>query len=155
MKLSNKVIQIIETLEFNGYETYIVGGACRDEILDRPVKDIDLVTEEYQNLAAHRYKTEYSKLEKEANLSFFDKIARNMGFETKKTKALEDAQKAFKKEKGLELLKQDSPEIFKDKVKKMETYIKASEKDATKYFNNNMKDFSIFAMCRPVWKKPL
>ena len=100
------------------------------------IKDIDLVTEDYQNLAKHRYKAEYSKLEKEANLSFFDKLARNMGFETKRTKELSDKQKMFRKEKGLELLKKDNPEIFNDKVKKLRTYIEAYEKEAEKMFSN-------------------
>ena len=100
------------------------------------IKDIDLVTEDYQELAKQRFKTDYSKLEKEANLSGFDKFIRTMGFETKKTKALSDAQKAFKKEKGLELLKADSPEVFNDKAKKIKNFVEAYQKDADKFFNN-------------------
>ena len=100
------------------------------------IKDIDLVTEDFQNTAKHRYKAEYSKLEKEANLSIFDKIARLMGFETKKTKQLATEQNKFAKEKGLEILKKEQPEIFTDKTKKLKTSIEAYEKKADKMFNN-------------------
>ena len=100
------------------------------------IKDIDLVTEDYKNLAKERFKADYKKLEKDANLSFFDKFARIMGFDTKKTKQLTDKQDLFKKEKGLELLKEENPEIFKDKAKKLKNYIEAYEKKADKVFGN-------------------
>lgn len=100
------------------------------------IQPIDLVTEDYQNLAEQRFKTEFAKLEKDANLSFFDKTLRLMGFDNKKTKALDEAQKAFKKEKGLEILKQEKPEIFENQAKKIKNYIEAYQKDANKYFGN-------------------
>ena len=100
------------------------------------IKDIDLVTEDYKNLAKERFKADYKKLEKDANLSFFDKFARIMGFDTKKTKQLTDKQELFKKEKGLEILKEENPEIFKDKAKKLKNYIEAYEKKADKVFGN-------------------
>ena len=114
------------------------------EILKNPEKypkiaklqDIDLVTEDYQNLVEQRYKAQYNKLEKDANLSFFDKTMRLMGFETKKTKALDKAQKAFKKEKGLERLKEKSPEIFEDQAKKIKSFIDAYQKESEKVFSN-------------------
>lgn len=114
------------------------------EILKNPEKypkianlqDIDLVTEDYQNWAEQKYKAQYSKLEKDANLSFFDKTMRLMGFETKKTKALDKAQKAFKKEKGLERLKEKSPEIFDDQAKKIRSFINAYQKESEKVFSN-------------------
>ena len=114
------------------------------EILKNPEKypkianlqDIDLVTEDYQNWAEQKYKAQYSKLEKDANLSFFDKTMRLMGFETKKTKALDKAQKAFKKEKGLERLKEKSPEIFEDQAKKIRSFIDAYQKESEKVFSN-------------------
>ena len=37
-------VQIIERLQANGYETYIVGGAVRDLILGKKPKDFDIVT---------------------------------------------------------------------------------------------------------------
>ena len=75
------------------------------------IKEIDLVTEDYQNLAEQRFKTEFAKLEKDANLSFFDRTMRLMGLETKKTKELDKLQKTFRKEKGLEILKKEKPDI--------------------------------------------
>jgi len=121
-------------------------------ILDHPneypklidIKDIDLVTEDYQNLAKQRFKAEYCKLEKDANLSFFDKFVRIMGFDTKKTKQLADKQELFAKEKGLELLKEDAPEVFTDKAKKLKSYIKAYEKKANKVFGNKKFLISLF-----------
>ncbi|ARK30338.1 CCA tRNA nucleotidyltransferase [Halalkalibacter krulwichiae] len=35
---------VIQTLKTNGYEAYVVGGAVRDLLLQRPVADIDIVT---------------------------------------------------------------------------------------------------------------
>lgn len=91
------------------------------------IKPIDLVTENFQNLAEQEFNTEFKNLEKNANLSFFDRTMRIMGFETKKTKALKDAQKAFRKEKGLEILTREKPEILNDKVKRLRNYIEAYE----------------------------
>lgn len=100
------------------------------------IKEIDLVTEDYQNLAEQRFKTEFTKLEKDANLSFFDRTMRLMGLETKKTKELDNLQKTFRKEKGLEILKKEKPDIFNDQAKKVKSYIEAYQKDANKYFGN-------------------
>ena len=36
--------EIIHTLQNNGYEAFIVGGAVRDSILHRPVHDYDITT---------------------------------------------------------------------------------------------------------------
>lgn len=44
MFIDNKTKEIIKELESHGYETYVVGGACRDYILERPINDIDIVT---------------------------------------------------------------------------------------------------------------
>lgn len=44
MQLDNKIIEIIKTLEQHNYETYVVGGACRDSYIERPIHDIDIVT---------------------------------------------------------------------------------------------------------------
>lgn len=100
-----------------------------------PIEEIDLVTENYQNLAKHRFKAEYKQLEKDANLSVFDKAMRLLGLDTKKTKLLKEKQELFGKEEGLKLLKQDKPDIFKDQIKKIKSYIEAYEKEATKSFN--------------------
>ena len=100
------------------------------------IKDIDLVNEDYRELAKHRFKAGYDKLESEAGLSIFDKALREMGIETPKVKALSDRQKAFCKEEGLKILKEDKPEIFNNKAKRIENFVEAYRKDADKYFKN-------------------
>jgi poly(A) polymerase len=42
--VDNQAVYIIERLQTNGYETYIVGGAVRDLILGKKPKDFDIVT---------------------------------------------------------------------------------------------------------------
>ena len=44
MYLDLKTIEIINVLEQNNYEAYVVGGACRDSYLKRTINDIDIVT---------------------------------------------------------------------------------------------------------------
>ena len=44
MFLDLKTKEIIAKLESCGYETYVVGGACRDSIIERPINDLDIVT---------------------------------------------------------------------------------------------------------------
>ncbi|WP_456278569.1 CCA tRNA nucleotidyltransferase [Bacillus sp. AK128] len=39
-----KPIEIIKKLNNEGYQAYIVGGAIRDSIMDRPIGDVDLAT---------------------------------------------------------------------------------------------------------------
>ena len=41
---NNAVKSIIDTLNDNGYEAYIVGGAVRDALLDYPINDVDITT---------------------------------------------------------------------------------------------------------------
>lgn len=98
--------------------------------------DLNLVDEGYQNLAENIFKAEYKQLEENANLSIFDKMIKAMGFETKKTKALDNRQKEFKKAKGLELLKQDKPEIFNNTESRIRNFVEAYQKNVDKYFGN-------------------
>ncbi|MCP4125229.1 MAG: CCA tRNA nucleotidyltransferase, partial [Bacteroidetes bacterium] len=39
-----QTIQLMTALEDAGYPTYIVGGAVRDTIMGRPIKDLDIAT---------------------------------------------------------------------------------------------------------------
>ena len=41
---NHAVLEIISTLRRHGYETYLVGGAVRDLLIDRPPKDYDVST---------------------------------------------------------------------------------------------------------------
>ena len=102
----------------------------------KDIKDIELVTEDLQERIAEKYKDHLKKMEKDANLSFFDKTMKIMGFETKKTKDLAKAQKTFSKEKGLEILSEEAPEIFSDKSKKLRKFIDAYQKESEKMFSN-------------------
>ena len=43
-KVANYIVQIIAELQNAGYETYLVGGAVRDILIDREPKDYDLST---------------------------------------------------------------------------------------------------------------
>ena len=140
-KLVNKEKKNFLLKEMAKEEFERLKGLKLEEMLDNPnfaqsIEDIKLVTEDYQNLARQRFSAEYKKLEADANLSFFDRLMRTMGFETKKTKLLDKAQKAFKKEKGLEILKEEKPEIFKDARLKVKNFIDAHQSEAEKYFNN-------------------
>ncbi|MRG86380.1 CCA tRNA nucleotidyltransferase [Salinibacillus xinjiangensis] len=42
--LFKEAIPILEHLEYHGYEAYFVGGAVRDELLNRSISDIDIAT---------------------------------------------------------------------------------------------------------------
>lgn len=100
------------------------------------IKDIDLVTEDYQLLAEHKNKAKLAQMEKDANLSFFDKVLREMGIETKKVAKLKEEQKTFKKNKGLELLLKDKPGIRTSKEERLKTFLESHQKEADKYFGN-------------------
>ena len=43
----NQTIELMTALEDAGYPTYIVGGAVRDTIMGRPIKDLDIATKGY------------------------------------------------------------------------------------------------------------
>lgn len=42
--IPDNIMFIIKELENNGYEAYIVGGALRDMVLNKPVHDYDIAT---------------------------------------------------------------------------------------------------------------
>ncbi|MBY6815450.1 polynucleotide adenylyltransferase, partial [Clostridium botulinum] len=44
IEIPKGVKYIINTLQENGYEAYIVGGAVRDSLLERKVNDWDITT---------------------------------------------------------------------------------------------------------------
>ena len=104
----------------------------RDIFGIKNVKDIDLVTEDIKNVASQKFKDEYVEIEKNAKLSFWDKAVRSMGFENKNLKNLKEEQDKFKKNKGLELLKNDSPELFNDKNLKIKNIIENYQAKANK-----------------------
>lgn len=119
------------------------------EFLANPKKcesigELDLVNEDYQNRAEKKFKADFEKLKQDANLSWYDKLIETLGFETKKTKKLKDAQDELKKVKGLEILKQEKPEIFTDPAKRIKSYIDAYQKEANKFFGNKKFFISLF-----------
>ncbi|MCM1266053.1 MAG: hypothetical protein NC200_07625 [Candidatus Gastranaerophilales bacterium] len=100
------------------------------------IKDTDLVTGELKDLVAYRHKDSLNEMRKEAKLSIFDKAAEMMGFETKKLKELKARQDAFNTEKGIEILRSESPELFTDKTEKLKKYINVKNTKAQKIFGN-------------------
>ena len=44
MKLPEYILEIIHTINNNGYEAYVVGGCVRDYLLNRPIHDYDICT---------------------------------------------------------------------------------------------------------------
>ena len=123
--------QKVEALKIKKFEELI-----KNSEFVKNIKDIDLVTEDYQLLAEHRYNDAYKKLEADANLSFFDKMLREMGIETKKVAELKERQKTFKKNKGLELLLKDKPGIQTNNEERLKTFIESHQKEAEKFFGN-------------------
>lgn len=59
MKLSinPSIVEILTLINEQGYESYLVGGAVRDAILDKPNKDYDICT----NMPLHKIKELYPK----------------------------------------------------------------------------------------------
>ncbi|MBQ8168648.1 hypothetical protein IJZ97_04440 [bacterium] len=111
---------------------------------DFKIQDTDLVTDDYKQLAIHRNKQAYKELAEKENLSIFDKIAQNLGLSTKKTKALEKAQKEFATSKGLELMKEDNMAIFSDPKAKLKQFVENHQKTAKKAFGNKKFFISLF-----------
>lgn len=57
MSTINRAIKVINVLQDNGYEAYIVGGAVRDHILGVPTTDIDITTNAKPYQVAKLFKT--------------------------------------------------------------------------------------------------
>ncbi|WP_240841223.1 CCA tRNA nucleotidyltransferase [Acidaminobacter sp. JC074] len=57
--IPNEVIYILETLERNGFQAYIVGGAVRNHLMGYPIKDWDITTnaipDQIEALFEHTY----------------------------------------------------------------------------------------------------
>ncbi len=102
------------------------------------IKDLDLVTEDYQNLAKLRHKADFDKLKADAKLSPLDKFIDSMGFKNKKLRKLEEAEKNMAKDKGLELMKKDVPEVFNNSQARLKYFLKNRNVKAQKLFANKI-----------------
>ena len=102
------------------------------------IKDLDLVTEDYQKLARLRYADEFTKLKEKAKLNWFDKFIKLMGFSNKKLSRLDNAEKTLAKKKGLEILKEDVPDIFENEFKKLRNFVENGNAKAQKIFANKI-----------------
>ena len=100
------------------------------------IKETDLVTADLKELIAFNNKGELAKIEKDAGLTFFDKAARLMGFETKKLKDLKTKQDQFMTEKGIELLKEKDPKLLSDAEEKLRKFVDVKNAKAQKIFAN-------------------
>ena len=127
-KVAKQKVEVLKKEKFN--------ELIKDSEFVKSIKDIDLVTEDYQLLAEHKYKDAYKQLEAEANLSFFDKMLREMGIETSKVSELKNKQKTFKKNKGLELSLEDKPGIKTSSEERLKTFLESHQKEAEKFFGN-------------------
>ena len=102
------------------------------------IKELDLVTEDYQNLAKNRFENDFSNLKKKAKLNWFDKFLQSMGFSNKKLNKLGKEEKALAKEKGLILLKEDLPDVFKNETTKLKLFAENKNAQAQKIFKNKI-----------------
>ena len=106
------------------------------------LKDIDFVTEEYQKLAKNKFKEDFKQLRENANLNWFDKTIEYLGFSNGKLKKLEEAEKELSKEKGLQILKEEMPNVFgegaTDTLAKIKNFVKTRDVKAQKLFNNKV-----------------
>jgi len=130
-----------------------MAGLMRNKLFDEKVqqlsnknfdiKDFDLVTEDYQNLAKQRYKDEFAKLKQDAKLNPFDKFISSIGISNKKLNNLSNAEKDLAKAKGLELIKQDIakkeiPDVLKDPAAKLRYFIENKDVKAQKLYSNKI-----------------
>lgn len=100
------------------------------------IKETDLVTADLKEYIAFNNKAELAKMEKDAGLTFFDKAARLMGFETKKLSELKTKQDKWMTEKGIELLKEKDPQLFTDAEKQLKKFVDVKNAKAQKIFAN-------------------
>ncbi len=127
------------------------------------IEKLDFVTEDYMQTAAQKFKPEFDLLEKEANLSFWDRTVRILGYETKKLKELKDRQTAFKKERGLKLLLEDCPDLFKNNELKVKKLFESYQANATKALQGKtfwatlfVNIFMVVASCYALnWAHPI
>ncbi len=109
------------------------------------VKDIDLVTSNYQTLAKHRNKADFEALRKEAKLNWFDKTLKMMGLSNGKLDKLAKDEEALAKEKGLIYLKEDMPELFgNDSAAKFRKFVETRSAEAQKVFGNKIFWLTLF-----------
>lgn len=111
-----------------------------DELIGKnfEIKDLDLVTEGYQDLAKLRHKADFDKLRADAKLSPLDNFIDSMGFKNKKLRKLEEAEKKLAKDKGLELLKKDVPDAFKDGKTRLKYFVENRNVKAQKLYANKI-----------------
>jgi len=105
---------------------------------DIKITDLDLVTENYQDLAKLRYKEEFSALKNNARLNWRDKFLKAIGFSNKKLNELEKAEKALAQEKGLSIMKEEMPEMFKNKTERLRKFLENRNKEAQILYGNKI-----------------
>lgn len=102
------------------------------------IKDLDLITENYQDLAKQRFKDDFAKLKDENKLSWGNKLLKTIGFSNKKINEVSNKEKELAKEKGMELMRDDMPEIFSDKDSRLKKYIENRNINAQKLYKNKI-----------------
>lgn len=107
------------------------------------IKDLDLVSEEYMDLARLRNKEEFAKLRNDANLSVFDKFVESMGLSNRKLKKYKEAEEALAKERGLTIMKNEESTVFTDVAKRFERFIKNKDVKAQEIYSNKVFWFTL------------
>ena len=102
---------------------------------DFKIKDIDLVTKDYEERAKETFKKEFEEL-KNKSLTGFDKFIKLMGLSNKNISKFDKAEKELAKQRGLDILKKDHPGILEDAAKKFEQYIRQVDEKSIKVYNN-------------------
>ena len=59
--MDNRVIEIINLIKKEGYDAYLVGGGCRDELLGIPYFDIDITTNAHPDVIINLFEVKSDK----------------------------------------------------------------------------------------------
>ena len=108
------------------------------------IEDVRLVTNDYRDLAKHKFASEFAQKRKDANLSVFDKILDTMGFSNKKLNKLKKDIDALADEKALELLRSDEPAIFTDHSAKLKRFVQNCEEKSRDLYGKKKFWISLF-----------
>ena len=149
-KESTKTKFIAEKMAEAKHESYLLEKIKELTGKEFKITELDLVTEKYQDLAKIRYKEDFAALEKEANLSWADRLTRAMGISNEKLSKLNAAEKKLSQEKGLEIIRQEIaenkiPDIFNDPKAQLKKFIENRDVKAQKLYGNKIFWLSLVA----------
>lgn len=117
-----------------------------EELKDKniEIEDSDLVTDKLKRRVENLCKDDLSKMEKDANLTWWDKTYRILGGSTKRVRELDEKIENFKTEKSIEFLREQELELFTDSSKKLKRFLDMKAGRANKLFGNKKYWMSLF-----------